>query len=92
MSESTAAGVPEGDQLAGSDQLALTAPLHERVIAKSGEAMKQQSASGTSTRRQTMSRGSGSRADDVHWLKRKDRGADCNRKKTPPFGGVSNQQ
>jgi hypothetical protein len=38
MSTSAGAGTPAGDQLAGSDQASLTAPVQERVMAYEGVA------------------------------------------------------
>jgi hypothetical protein len=34
--------VPDGDQFPGSDQFALVAPVHVRVVAKREEGMKKQ--------------------------------------------------
>jgi hypothetical protein len=49
--DSPAPGIPVGDQFAGSDQFALTAPVHERVDAKRGKETKRQNAARKTTKR-----------------------------------------
>jgi len=54
MSESAAAGVPEGDQFEGLDQFELTAPVQDRVTANPGKQMNRQISDRSAARLWTM--------------------------------------